>query len=57
VSLSIENVPVVDVVKRARAERSRGLPAYDATYLCLARPLRMPLVPLDKPLGAHASSV
>jgi predicted nucleic acid-binding protein len=31
-----------------------GLTAYDATYLWLARALRMPLVTLDKQLGAAA---
>ena len=31
-----------------------GLTAYDATYLWLAQALRMPLVTLDKKLGAHA---
>jgi predicted nucleic acid-binding protein len=31
-----------------------GLTAYDATYLWLARALRMPLVTLDKKLGAQA---
>ena len=31
-----------------------GLTAYDASYLWLARALNMPLVTLDKKLGAHA---
>ena len=31
-----------------------GLTAYDATYLWLAQALQMPLVTLDKKLGAHA---
>jgi predicted nucleic acid-binding protein len=31
-----------------------GLTAYDASYLWLARALGMPLVTLDKKLGAHA---
>ena len=31
-----------------------GLTAYDATYLWLAQALGMPLVTLDKKLGAHA---
>jgi predicted nucleic acid-binding protein len=30
-----------------------GLTAYDASYLWLARALRMPLVTLDRKLGAH----
>ena len=32
-----------------------GLTAYDASYLWLSRALRMPLVTLDKKLGAHAT--
>jgi predicted nucleic acid-binding protein len=35
---------------------STGLTAYDATYLWLARALGMPLVTLDKKLGAHAKN-
>jgi predicted nucleic acid-binding protein len=31
-----------------------GLTAYDASYLWLSRALHMPLVTLDKKLGAHA---
>ena len=31
-----------------------GLTAYDASYLWLARALNMPLVTLDKKLGAHS---
>jgi predicted nucleic acid-binding protein len=34
-----------------------GLTAYDASYLWLSRALRMPLVTLDKKLGAHATAV
>ena len=34
-----------------------GLTAYDASYLWLARALNMPLVTLDKKLGAHASKL
>jgi predicted nucleic acid-binding protein len=34
-----------------------GLTAYDATYLWLARALGMPLVTLDRKLGAHANSL
>lgn len=33
-----------------------GLTAYDASYLWLSRALRMPLVTLDKELGAHATT-
>jgi predicted nucleic acid-binding protein len=36
---------------------STGLTAYDATYLWLARTLGMPLVTLDKKLGAHAKKI
>ena len=36
---------------------STGLTAYDATYLWLARALGMPLVTLDKKLGAHATDL
>jgi predicted nucleic acid-binding protein len=36
---------------------STGLTAYDATYLWLARSLGMPLVTLDKKLGAHAKKI
>jgi predicted nucleic acid-binding protein len=32
-----------------------GLTAYDASYLWLARALRMPLVTLDRKLGAHTA--
>jgi len=31
--------------------------AHDASYLWLSRALRMPLVTLDKTLGAHATTV
>jgi predicted nucleic acid-binding protein len=34
-----------------------GLTAYDATYLWLARALHMPLVTVDKKLGAHAKNL
>jgi predicted nucleic acid-binding protein len=34
-----------------------GLTAYDASYLWLSRVLDMPLVTLDKRLGAHAKNV
>ncbi len=33
-----------------------GLTAYDASYLWLARAPRMPLVTLDKKLGAHTAA-
>jgi predicted nucleic acid-binding protein len=33
-----------------------GLTAYDASYLWLARALRMPLVTLDRTLGAHTKT-
>jgi predicted nucleic acid-binding protein len=33
-----------------------GLTAYDATYLWLSRTLGLPLVTLDKKLGAHAKN-
>ncbi len=33
-----------------------GLTAYDASYLWLARALRMPLVTLDRKLGAHTTT-
>jgi len=33
-----------------------GLSAYDASYLWLSRALRMPLVTLDKKLGAYATT-
>ncbi len=33
-----------------------GLTAYDASYLWLARALRMPLVTLDRKLGAHTKA-
>jgi len=33
-----------------------GLTAYDASYLWLSRALRMPLVTLDKKLGAYATT-
>src|SRR6476661_9232063 len=34
-----------------------GLTAYDASYLWLARALDMPLVTLDRKLGAHAKNL
>jgi predicted nucleic acid-binding protein len=36
---------------------STGLSAYDASYLWLARVLDMPLVTLDRKLGAHAKPI
>ena len=36
---------------------STGLTAYDASYLWLSRVLGMPLVTLDRKLGAHAKNL
>jgi len=47
----------IDQEEVVRLGLRTGLTAFDATYLWLARALRMPLVTLDKRLGAHASSV
>lgn len=44
----------VDRGEVVRLGLATGLTAYDATYLWLARALGMPLVSLDKRLGAHA---
>ena len=44
----------IDQREVVRLGLSTGLTAYDATYLWLARALNMPLVTLDKKLGAHA---
>jgi predicted nucleic acid-binding protein len=49
--LRFRGIDQAEVVKLALAT---GLTAYDATYLWLARALRMPLVTLDKKLGAQA---
>ena len=49
--LRFRGIDQEEVVKLGLAT---GLTAYDASYLWLARALRMPLVTLDKKLGAHA---
>jgi predicted nucleic acid-binding protein len=49
--LRFRGIDQEEVVKLGLAT---GLTAYDATYLWLARALRMPLVTLDKKLGAYA---
>jgi predicted nucleic acid-binding protein len=47
----------IDQEQIVRLGLETGLTAYDATYLWLSRALRMPLVTLDKKLGAHANSL
>jgi predicted nucleic acid-binding protein len=47
----------VDQGEVVRLGLSTGLTAYDATYLWLARQLGMPLITLDKKLGAHARKI
>ena len=47
----------IDQGEVVRLGLSTGLTAYDATYLWLARALTMPLVTLDKRLGAQAKSL
>src|SRR3954466_13116876 len=44
----------IDQGEVVRLGLATGLTAYDATYLWLARQLGLPLVTLDKKLGAHA---
>ncbi len=44
----------IDQGEVVRLGLATGLTACDATYLWLARALAMPLVTLDKKLGAHA---
>jgi predicted nucleic acid-binding protein len=44
----------IDQEEVVRLGLATGLTAYDAAYLWLARALGMPLVTLDKKLGAHA---
>ena len=44
----------IDQAEVVRLGLTTGLTAYDATYLWLARALGLPLVTLDKKLGAHA---
>jgi len=45
----------IDQGEVVRLGLATGLTAYDASYLWLARALGMPLVTLDKKLGAHAT--
>jgi predicted nucleic acid-binding protein len=45
----------IDQAEVVRLGLATGLTAYDATYLWLARALGLPLVTLDKKLGAHAT--
>ena len=40
-----------------RLALTTGLTAYDASYLWLSRVLGMPLVTLDRTLGAHAKNI
>lgn len=47
----------IDQDEVVRLGLATGLTAYDATYLWLSRALGMPLVTLDKKLGAHAKSI
>jgi predicted nucleic acid-binding protein len=47
----------IDQDEVVRLGLATGLTAYDATYLWLSRVLGMPLVTLDKKLGAHATYV
>jgi predicted nucleic acid-binding protein len=47
----------IDQGEVVRLGLATGLTAYDATYLWLARALGMPLVTLDKKLGAYAKNV
>ncbi len=47
----------IDQEEVVRLGLATGLTAYDATYLWLSRVLGMPLVTLDKKLGAHATHV
>jgi predicted nucleic acid-binding protein len=44
----------IDQGEVVRLGLATGLTAYDASYLWLARALGMPLVTLDRKLGAHA---
>jgi predicted nucleic acid-binding protein len=52
--LRFRGIDQEEVVKLGLAT---GLTAYDASYLWLARALRMPLVTLDQKLGAHATTL
>jgi len=47
----------IDQGEVVRLGLSTGLTAYDAAYLWLARQLGLPLVTLDKKLGAHAKKI
>jgi predicted nucleic acid-binding protein len=47
----------IDQREVVRLGLSSGLTAYDATYLWLARALNLPLVTLDKKLGAQAKKI
>ncbi len=47
----------IDQVAVIELGLTTGLTAYDASYLWLARVLGMPLVTLDRKLGAHATPV
>jgi predicted nucleic acid-binding protein len=48
---------IIDRREVVRLAISTGLTAYDASYLWLAQSLKMPLVTLDKKLGAHAAKL
>jgi predicted nucleic acid-binding protein len=52
--LSFRGINQEEVVRLGLAT---GLTAYDATYLWLSRVLGMPLVTLDRKLGAHAKNL
>ena len=54
IGLRFRGIDQSEVVKLGLAT---GLTAYDAAYLGIARALAMPLVTLDKKLGAHAKHV
>ena len=47
----------IDQAEVVRLGLATGLTTYDATYLWLARALGIPLVTLDKTLGAHANNL
>ena len=47
----------IDQEEVVRLGLATGLTAYDATYLWLSRALGMPLVTLDKKLGAHTKNI
>ena len=54
IGLRFRGIDQAEVVKLGLAT---GLTAYDAAYLWLARVLGMPLVTLDKKLGAHTKHI